>query len=76
VATALPGGDRFKIYGSKYFYSQRNGSCIRILLQKINAAEEMVKALRTAISLFGGHGLIEDFTTLPRLLRDAMLNEL
>jgi hypothetical protein len=28
------------------------------------------------MSLFGGHGVIEDFSSLPRLLRDATVNEL
>ncbi|MEN8689544.1 MAG: acyl-CoA dehydrogenase family protein [Desulfobacterales bacterium] len=28
------------------------------------------------ISIFGGHGVIEDFSALPRIFRDAMVNEL
>ncbi len=32
--------------------------------------------IRKAISLFGGHGVIEDFSSLPRLFRDATVNEL
>ncbi|MDN4593065.1 acyl-CoA dehydrogenase family protein [Polycladomyces subterraneus] len=47
-----------------------------ILLQKVFTAEETVEVLRTAISLFGGYGVMEDFSSLPRLLRDAMINEL
>lgn len=47
-----------------------------ILLQKIFASEETVNQLRVAISLFGGHGAIEDFSSIPRLYRDAMVNEL
>ncbi|OEH93373.1 acyl-CoA dehydrogenase family protein [Bacillus solimangrovi] len=47
-----------------------------ILLQKVFAAEEAVDQLRVAISIFGGHGAIEDFTSIPRLYRDAMVNEL
>lgn len=47
-----------------------------IMLQKITTAGDSVDALHTAISVFGGHGVIEDFSVLPRLLRDAMVNEL
>lgn len=47
-----------------------------ILLQKIKAAQDTVSTIRTAISIFGGNGVIEDFTSLPRLFRDAMVNEL
>ncbi|WP_027718915.1 acyl-CoA dehydrogenase family protein [Desulfovirgula thermocuniculi] len=47
-----------------------------ILLQKITAAQETVDVLRRAISIFGGHGVIEDFSSLPRLFRDAVVNEL
>ncbi len=28
------------------------------------------------MSIFGGHGVIEDFSSLPRLFRDATVNEL
>jgi alkylation response protein AidB-like acyl-CoA dehydrogenase len=47
-----------------------------IMLQKIVAAADSVDVLRFAISVFGGHGVIEDFSSLPRLLRDALVNEL
>lgn len=47
-----------------------------ILLQKIYASKEAVEKLRLAISIFGGHGAIEDFSAIPRLFRDAMVNEL
>ncbi|WP_153733404.1 acyl-CoA dehydrogenase family protein [Sporosarcina obsidiansis] len=47
-----------------------------ILLQKIYSSKEAVDQLRLAISLFGGHGAIEDFTAFPRLFRDSMVNEL
>jgi hypothetical protein len=32
--------------------------------------------IRLAISFFGGHGVMEDFLSLPRLHRDAMIMEL
>lgn len=47
-----------------------------ILFQKIFTAEEAVDVVRKAMSIFGGHGVMEDFSALPRLLRDAMVNEL
>lgn len=47
-----------------------------ILLQKIFASKEAVDKLRLAISIFGGHGAIEDFSHIPRLFRDSLVNEL
>ncbi len=47
-----------------------------VMLQKIAASWDSVDVLRTAISIFGGHGVIEDFSSLPRLYRDAAVNEL
>lgn len=47
-----------------------------ILLQKVYAAKEAVNQLRLAISIFGGHGAIEDFSSIPRLFRDSLVNEL
>lgn len=47
-----------------------------IMLQKITTAADSVESLHLAISVFGGHGAIEDFSALPRLLRDSMVNEL
>ncbi|MCL5124118.1 MAG: acyl-CoA dehydrogenase [Deltaproteobacteria bacterium] len=47
-----------------------------IILQKLVSAYEAVDVIRKAISIFGGHGVIEDFSSLPRLFRDATVNEL
>jgi len=47
-----------------------------IIIQKFVVAYETTDILRKAISIFGGHGVIEDFSSLPRLFRDAMVNEL
>jgi len=47
-----------------------------IIVQKLVTAYEAVDVIRKAISLFGGHGVIEDFSALPRLMRDATVNEL
>ena len=47
-----------------------------IIIQKLVTAYDSVDALRKAISIFGGHGVIEDFCSLPRIFRDAAVNEL
>ena len=39
-------------------------------------AYDAVDVLRRGISIFGGHGAIEDFCSLPRIFRDAAVNEL
>jgi alkylation response protein AidB-like acyl-CoA dehydrogenase len=47
-----------------------------VMLQKFVAAEDCTDVLRGAISVFGGNGVIEDFSSLPRLYRDSAVNEL
>jgi len=47
-----------------------------VMLQKITVSRDAVDQLRTAMSIFGGHGVMEDFSCLPRLYRDAAVNEL
>jgi alkylation response protein AidB-like acyl-CoA dehydrogenase len=47
-----------------------------IMLQKITSAWDTPDVIRMALSIFGGHGVIEDFSCLPRLYRDAAVNEL
>ncbi len=47
-----------------------------IMLQKITASWDCVDQVRMAMSIFGGHGVMEDFSSLPRLYRDAAVNEL
>jgi alkylation response protein AidB-like acyl-CoA dehydrogenase len=47
-----------------------------IIMQKLVTASDSVDALRKAISIFGGHGVIEDFCSLPRIFRDMAVNEL
>jgi alkylation response protein AidB-like acyl-CoA dehydrogenase len=46
-----------------------------ILLQKICATNEGAEVLRDAISIFGGHGVMEEFSSLPRIFRDVIVNE-
>ncbi len=47
-----------------------------VLLQKITVAWESPAMTRLAISFFGGHGIMEDFHSLPRFMRDSMIMEL
>lgn len=47
-----------------------------IMLQKITASWDCTDVLRLAMSVFGGHGVMEEFSVLPRLYRDAAVNEL
>jgi alkylation response protein AidB-like acyl-CoA dehydrogenase len=47
-----------------------------IIIQKLVTAYDSVGVLRKGISIFGGHGVIEDFCSLPRIFRDAAVNEL
>ncbi len=47
-----------------------------IMLQKITASADATDVSRTAMSIFGGHGVMEDFSSLPRFYRDAAINEL
>lgn len=46
-----------------------------ILLQKICTTNEGAEVLRDAISIYGGHGVMEDFSSLPRIFRDVVVNE-
>jgi len=47
-----------------------------IMLQKIAASWDSTDVIRTSMSIFGGHGVMEDFSSLPRLYRDSAINEL
>ena len=47
-----------------------------IMLQKIVTCYEGPELMRLAISFYGGHGIMEDFTSLPRFHRDALIMEL
>jgi len=47
-----------------------------IIIQKLVTAYDSVDVLHRGISIFGGHGVIEDFCSLARIFRDAAVNEL
>ena len=44
-------------------------------LAKYRTAVDLTNSVREAILVFGGNGIVEDFTVLPRLLRDSMIIE-
>jgi hypothetical protein len=46
-----------------------------INLAKYRTAVTLTDSVREAILVFGGNGICEDFTVLPRLLRDSMIIE-
>lgn len=46
-----------------------------VLLQKICTTNEGAEVLREAISVFAGHGVMEEFSALPRIFRDVVVNE-
>ncbi len=75
---SLPGGLKGGLVTNEDVEIQRKRFRVRILimLQKIVASWDATDVLRKAISVFGGHGVMEDFSSLPRLFRDMMINEL
>ncbi|WP_075980743.1 acyl-CoA dehydrogenase family protein [Bacillus massilinigeriensis] len=68
----------YKMFHEQDTLNELEGFALRelVLLQKIYASKEAVEKLRLAISIFGGHGAIEEFSSIPRLYRDSMVNEL
>lgn len=46
-----------------------------VLLQKICTTSEGADVLREAMSVFAGHGVMEEFSSLPRIFRDVVVNE-
>ena len=64
--------------GDEPMPARRNRFNVRelIMLQKIAASWDCTDVIREAMSLFGGHGVMEDFSSLPRLYRDSAINEL
>ena len=74
----LPGGLTGGVRPDEPMDVRKNRFAIRelIMLQKIAATWDATDVLRTAMSVFGGHGVMEDFSSLPRLFRDSAINEL
>lgn len=74
----LDGKVKVALDPSEPLESQRKRFDVRqlVMLQKIVVSRDAVDQLRMAMSIFGGHGVMEDFSSLPRLYRDAAVNEL
>jgi alkylation response protein AidB-like acyl-CoA dehydrogenase len=47
-----------------------------IMLQKVIVSLDCAETIHLAMSLLGGYGVMEDFSHIPRLYRDALVNEL
>ena len=75
---AIPGGLKVGIAADEPESIRKKRFEIRelIMLQKIAASWDATDMLRLAMSVFGGHGVMEDFSSLPRLFRVAAINEL
>lgn len=74
----LEGGLKGSMASDEPASSRRKRFDIRelIMLQKITASWDSTDIIREAMSIFGGHGVMEDFSSLPRLYRDSAVNEL
>jgi alkylation response protein AidB-like acyl-CoA dehydrogenase len=46
-----------------------------VMLQKLSTTNDAIDNLHRAMSVFAGHGVMECFSALPRLLRDALISE-
>ncbi|MEM8606622.1 MAG: acyl-CoA dehydrogenase family protein [Myxococcota bacterium] len=44
-----------------------------IMLHKLVVSSDSARLSETAMSIFGGHGLMEDFSSIPRLYRDSVV---
>jgi len=47
-----------------------------IMFQKITTAIDSTHTLKDTIYIFGAYGVMEDFSSIPRLFRDSLVNEL
>jgi alkylation response protein AidB-like acyl-CoA dehydrogenase len=75
---ALPGGLAPGLTADEPLELKRRRFEVRqlIMLQKITTASDANDLSRLGISVFGGHGVMEDFSSFPRMLRDGLVNEL
>ena len=84
---SLPGGLSVGLESGGLFVSDKSDEPLEmrrkrfdvrqlVLLEKITVAKDSSDMSRLAISALGGHGVMEDFSSLPRMLRDGLVNEL
>ncbi len=64
--------------GEDHTFFRKKSFAVRelVMLQKMTASMDSTDVIRKAMSIFGGHGIMEDFSSLPRLYRDSAINEL
>jgi alkylation response protein AidB-like acyl-CoA dehydrogenase len=74
----LPGGLSCGLTTDEPLELKRKRFDIRqlMMLQKITVASDANDMSRLGISVFGGHGVMEDFSSFPRMIRDGLVNEL
>lgn len=85
---AIPEGNHYCLHGTKFFTSVVHAD-YAVVTAKVSGREEVgavivptwlpgnkAKEIRKGISNFGGHGVIDDFCSLPRVFRDAAVNKL
>ena len=74
----LPGGLSKGLTADEPLELKRQRFDVRqlVMLQKITTATDANDMSRLGISVFGGHGVMEDFSIFPRMLRDGLVNEL
>ncbi|MFH2097945.1 MAG: acyl-CoA dehydrogenase family protein, partial [Pseudomonadota bacterium] len=75
---ALPGGLKGGLSADEDPETARKRFRVRelVMLQKIATSWDAVDMSRLGMSILGGHGVMEDFSSLPRLYRDGAVNEL
>ena len=60
------GGDRRRAFEAREL----------VMLQKVVASEDATRTIQEAMGILGGNGVVEDFSSIPRLFRDSVVNEL
>jgi alkylation response protein AidB-like acyl-CoA dehydrogenase len=48
---------------------------ISVMLQKLVTTRDAIDQSHRALGIFAGHGIMMDFSDIPRMLRDALVNE-
>ena len=74
----LPGGLSVGLRADEPLELKRRRFNLRqlVMLQKITVASDANDMTRLAISVFSGHGVMEDFSVFPRMMRDGVVQEL
>ncbi|HEY5530435.1 MAG TPA: acyl-CoA dehydrogenase family protein, partial [Candidatus Anoxymicrobiaceae bacterium] len=75
---SLPGGLASGLTADEPLELKKKRFDIRqlIMLQKITVASDSCDMSRLGMSILGGHGVMEDFSSFPRMMRDGLVQEL